>query len=657
MALVSAYGSGGAQSPFTFGVGARNLALGGAVITDCEPATASFWNPSTLAYAERYSITGFHTQLFDKDVTYQYLGLALPTLDIGAFGIGIARLGVNNIEKRDDGNLLLGSFDDSRIGFYAAYGRYFGNFAMGIAVNIENHSLDSYKATSTPGVSLSLARRFNGFGGIFHGERFGLVVSNIIQPKMKLDRESSLFPRAVDFGIEFEILPNGGNTHSLMASARLGMAEDDDKRTAFGMEYNLVDILHLRAGLRDGKESFGAGVSHRWMNFDYAFVNRELGSLHMFSLSFDFGHQMSERRTMREQRRENEFQQRMTNTLMMQNRKTSDSLMEIGKNLLEQGDLEQTVIYFDRANFIGAGSGLDTAATAAASKDAHDRLDYALSIKRFREYIDSALANYDQGELVTARSFAGLALNESPGSIEAKALIEEIDESLRKTTEISILIESGIRRIDSLIEYGKVNQAFEAALSLQKIDSNSETIKKTMRRAQFEKLKHEAVAYLANGEIDAAKKAVEFGEELFPGHQWCKEMLVKIAEESSVVNSLVIPEPKSAPQPNLSASIMEEIKRKYETGRQAFDGGDLGKAVGEWEAVAKLSPDYQSVKQYLVTAYRFMGVEFYSRNELKAALDIWQRAAKLDPANNEIKSYIRRTEGEIKKLQEYSYDR
>ncbi|MEW5995211.1 MAG: hypothetical protein AB1744_12575, partial [Candidatus Zixiibacteriota bacterium] len=130
---VVASNDGGTDSPFSFGAGARELSLGGSNLATSDAATAPFWNASRLASAQRLSLAGFHARLYDADVAYQYFGLAVPTLDFGAFGLGVFRLGIGGIEKRDADNLLLGEVDDNRLGFYLAYGRSIWGYDLGLA--------------------------------------------------------------------------------------------------------------------------------------------------------------------------------------------------------------------------------------------------------------------------------------------------------------------------------------------------------------------------------------------------------------------------------------------------------------------------------------------------------------------------------------------
>jgi tetratricopeptide (TPR) repeat protein len=651
-----AAGDAGTQSPFSLGVGARSLALGGANTADCEAATAAFWNPSMLAAAERLSLTGFHARLFDNDVFYQYFGLAVPTLDYGVFGVGVVRLGVDRIEKRDVDNLLLGHFEDNRLGVYVAYGRYMGAYAAGITINVEQHSLDSYKSTSTPALSLAISRHFGGLGNLFQGGRVSVIATNLIQPKHKLDRESVAEPMNFNFGVNLRFLSENVKSHSLNASANLSKVEHIDPLASYGLEYKFLDVLHLRGGVRDGQTSFGVGVAHRWINFDYALINRELGALHMFSLTVEPGRSVAERREARDIRRERLFQRSMAERLKRQNLEMLENLLGEGKDLLEKGELEQAALTLNRALFVGVSAGLDTTQIADLYREAQSRLERALIMKRFRFALDSAMAHFERGNLVEARSFAATALREVPESPEARTILEKAEAGILLSAERDRLIESNILYLDSLLGYGRMEQALEMAISLQQVEPDDERVKMIVRRAEFGLKQQSCQEAFAAGDYKASRQALDSAEELFPGHQWCAEMRAKLARASArgAVGATSAPKTEKT---ELNPAVMSEIKRRYEIGRQAFDKGELEKAIAEWEAVLNLIPDFQSTRQYLVTAYKFSGVGLYSRGELKSALAAWNRAVELDPDNNEIKDYIRRTEGELKKMEEFSYER
>ncbi len=102
--------------------------------------------------------------------------------------------------------------------------------------------------------------------------------------------------------------------------------------------------------------------------------------------------------------------------------------------------------------------------------------------------------------------------------------------------------------------------------------------------------------------------------------------------------------------------MQREVETANRTAQSAFERGDLQQAIAGWERVLSLAPNHGSVRSYLVNAYKFVGVDFYGQNRLREAVDVWRKAARLDPANEEIRQYIARTENEITRLNELSYD-
>ena len=206
-------GDGGTESVFSFGAGARELALGGAAIANADAATSPFWNPSRLAQAEQFAMTGFYMRLFDSDASYQYLGCALPTMDYGSFGVGVFRLGVGGINVRDASNVDLGETQEERLALYLSYAKNVWDYDLGAAVTLQYQSLADYSATSSPGLNLSLGRSFDvGYGWL---DRLSLVFigTNLLRPQTKLVSESVTYPMGGAAGLAADIRPGGNGNH------------------------------------------------------------------------------------------------------------------------------------------------------------------------------------------------------------------------------------------------------------------------------------------------------------------------------------------------------------------------------------------------------------------------------------------------------------
>ncbi len=657
LSFVSAHSSndGGTVSPFRLGAGARDLSLGGAVIAAGDVATAPFWNASRLAQAEQFAITGFHSNLYESDVKYQYFGLVIPTLDFGNFGIGIFRLGVNDIEKRDAGNLLLGSTDDSRLRFNLAYGRTVSGYDIGVSVTMEHHSLDSYSSTSSPGVNVSVSKRIMYDNKRLKKIAFALVGNNLIQPGYKLVQENVEYPVSVTGGVSVAIQPNPNWNHVLTISGSMTKYNKIDPRLAVGVEYNINDILQLRGGRRDNKFSFGIGITHKGISFDYALVDRDLGSIHMFSLTTSFGTSLTEKRHLRAKQREMEFNNLMSKRLTARNVNTVSELIRQGNTSLESGDLVEASKAFDRALFLARGSALDTTHIYKLAAETKQRLEDITRKRQYRQYLDSAQVKYDNGDYLAAEYFANLALKEIPNSTIAANLAKQASDAIKQSLSHEETIKKHLQVADSLLWYGQTKEAMVVIDNLCKLDPDDERVVQARLKAEFEQWRAIASAAYDSKDYESAQVALDSALALFPGHRWCLDL------QKQIRNRLKAPSPqpvKESPVPvqPLSPELQKEIALAYKTAQKLFKKGELAKAIEHWEKVERLAPNYQMVRKYLVNAYKYVGVEAYGHNKLQQAIAAWKKAMQLDPQNSEIRNYLTRTETEIQKLKELSYE-
>lgn len=652
--VVASY-DGGTVSPFSFGAGARDLALGGAGIAVSDAATAPFWNASRLARAERFTLSGFHSRLYDSDVAYQYAGLVVPTLDFGVVGMGIFRLGIGGIEKRDAGNLLLGEIDDNRLGFYLAYGRTVSGYDVGLALTIEHHSLDNYSATSSPGLNLSIGRRFEPKFERLQHITIALNGRNLIRPSFKLADESINYPLTANAGISIGLVPNPKWDQLATVSASLTKIDWSDPRLAVGIEYGFKDLLHLRGGVRDSRFSFGVGLGHKAIKFDYALVDRDLGSLHMFSITTAFGKPLAEKRKIRARHREVEFNNLMSERLVARNREMISKLVQSGKELLEAGDLVEASSHFDRALFLARGSNVDTTHIYDLAVEVQRRLNDVTRKQRFRQHMDSAQVKYDAGDYLAAKYFTDLALAEVPNSTSAARLAQQVSTAIDRSLSHEDAIQNRLRVVDSLLSYGKAEQALVIIGGLSELAPQDNRVERARVKAEFEQWRAIASAAYSGEDFDAAMAALDSALVLFPGHQWCLDLRNRITsriDRPSDEPSMVA----TGTREPLSAELQKEIDFVYNTAQELFKKGDLIQAIGHWEKVERLAPNYLSVRKYLVNAYKFVGVESYGKNKLQEAVVVWKKAIQLDPDNSEIRNFINRAETEIRKLKELSYD-
>ncbi len=657
-AVTAGNDDGGTSSPFSLGFGAGELAMGGASMVGGPSAAVAYWNPAGLANAPRPALTGFHTRLFDSDVAYQYLGLSIPTLDFGGFGIGVGRLGIDGIEKIDANNLYLNDIQDNRLVVYLAYGRHVSGYRVGMSAHLEHHSIDDYSATSSPGITLSLGRTWNRKAGLIRAVYADFVGRNLLRPGIELAQTKVEYPTSADFGVAAEIAPTRAWPHILTLALKVTKTQGVDPHWAAGAEYAVGQVMALRAGLNQSNPSLGVGLHLAMLNFDYAWIDRDMGSLHMFSLTSSLGASVSERRAERSRRREEEFNRLMSSRWDERNRNMVDRLTEEGRQALESGDLVAATDKLDRALFLARAASMDTTRLAVEAEQARSRLDQVLSHQRYSQYLDLAEASLADEDYVMTRHYADLALDEQGNSNQARALLNTAIRALQAGSARDSLVQHGLVSIDSLLSYGMIDQALARARGLAELAPDNPQVKLACKRTLFENLRHGAEQAFNRSDYTAADHLVDSAMVVLPGHRWGKEMRARL--QSARVTTVTEAAPAGPGEPAPQARISEEVRRRvaeiYHDGRAAFEAGDLRRAVANWEEVQRLAPGWESVGDYLVSAYKFIGVELYSSNQLEQAVDFWRRAARLAPDNAEINNYIVRAENEIKRLRELSYD-
>jgi tetratricopeptide (TPR) repeat protein len=647
-------GDAGTRSPFGLGAGARDLALGGSALATADPVAAPYWNPSLLARAERLAFGACHSSLYESDVAYQYLGAAIPTMDLGGFGIGLFRLSVGGIEKRNSANVLLGEIDDNRLALYAAYGRSVSGYDVGLSAVLEHHSLDNKSATSSPGLSLSVSRRLESDLWWLPDATASINGRNLIKPGTKLADQTVKEPYSVDAGLSLTLVPSRSRNHTFTVSGALTKVDLVDPSVSLGLEYGLGSMLRVRAGLRDDKASFGIGVSYRSITFDYAMADRDLGSLHMFSIKADIGPAFTDKREARKQRREAEFNDLISTRLSDRNRETVSDLVRRGRQLIEEGDLEQAGVTLDRALFLAGAGGLDSSEVYVVAEAAKRQLESMQLVRHFNAHMDSAQSKFAAGDYLGARYFGDLALAKVPGSPEARDLLQRVDVAIQRSISNDQMVESRLLLADSLLSYGKFEEALVAVSSIGEATRNDNRARMIVRKAEFGNFQDMAEAALARADYGLARSALDSALVRFPSHPWCIGLRSKIEQESRPA-AMQRPAPEQQHEP-LSEELANEVDEIYKSGQTLFEKGDLTRAVERWQRVERLAPGYMSVRRYLVDAYKFLGVELYTQNKLEEAVGVWKKAADLAPDNADIANYIKRTEAEIERLEELSYE-
>ena len=624
---------GGTTSPFRLGTGARELALGGSNIAESDFSSSPYWNASRLATAERYSLAGLHSRLFFQGSVYQYIGLAVPTLDHGGFGIGIFRQAIDGIERRDNANQLLGETQENKMRVYLAHGRSWQGYEVGVAATIEYHSLDGLSSTSSPGLDISAGRRFIVHRWWLRSISTAINIRNLLRPGIKLADDTYRYPSEIKAGAAFNLKPHSSDDNNFLVSLSLSKGQNVSTRLAVGLEYSLMESFHIRGGSDGGNLSVGVGLQYDRIKFDYVVADRDFGSLHMVNLITSFGESKKIRLIERARVREEEFRNAMNEQLSARNKVMLEELIASGKRNMDSLNYSEAFSELERAMFLARSTGTDTAGIGVLLSRAKANLDSRMEQREFEKFMDSARVCASRSDHIAAKYFASQALALKPDTDSARIIFDYANRELEQSTTRNEMIATKLSTIDSLVELGQIHEASLLMESMEEFAAEDEGVMLRTTRIELELLQKRYSNAIENENVRSGNDFTNStGDEN-----------IEIGLKTTDIN-------------DLSPQIRSEIDNNYRKAKQHFGKGNLDDAITLWEKVNRMAPGYRSVRDYLVKAYTFVGVELYAQKSREDALDIWNKAARLDPNNAEVQSYVKRTKNEILTLKELSHE-
>lgn len=327
------------------GVGARGLALGGAVTSSSHDVTAAYWNPACLPSGpSNLDIGLMHAEYFAGIAKYDYGAVALPMQERQQgrkLAFSLIRFGVDDIPNTlfligPDGSINYDNVSSFSVADYAAlisYGQQTGveGLQLGGSIKIIHRIAGSFASSWGLGADVGayfqrngwrlglmgrdITTTFNAWSYHFTSEeQIVLATTNNIIPENSIELTA---PRLVS-GISHIYNLGANNNFSLMPAVDLDFTFDGRRntllRTGFfsmdpriGLEGGYKQTIYLRAGLNnfqritnlDGSTSLtvqpaaGVGLSIKSIIVDYALTN--LGDLsgslysHVFSLRLSLG--------------------------------------------------------------------------------------------------------------------------------------------------------------------------------------------------------------------------------------------------------------------------------------------------------------------------------------------------------------------------------
>ncbi len=295
----------------TLGAGGRALGMGGAYAALANDVSAGYWNPAGLASLAYPQIMLMHSQQFSGVVKYDYGSYAMPLGASRSLGIGLIRLGVDDIPVTRLSNpaLKLGEeyVDENGITRIntpyvartiadAEYALFFSyamqrnaKLALGANAKLIHKNVGDNSAW---GLGFDIGAIYKPAGNLLIGLNLQDITTTvlawntgtreIIIPTLKagiaypllIPSLGGAIAPAIDFDIRFE-----GRDYAAQFAA--GPVSVDSH---IGWEYQYQNLFALRLGSDVGKFSAGAGLNLSKLQIDYAFLSHdELGNSHRIS--------------------------------------------------------------------------------------------------------------------------------------------------------------------------------------------------------------------------------------------------------------------------------------------------------------------------------------------------------------------------------------
>jgi len=605
-------GQGGTRSNFTMGFGARAMGMGNAFVALADDPTAVYWNTAGLDNIYQQSLTFFHASLPEGGL-YDFIGYAYPTLDIGTFALGIARIGTGGIDEFNlsgDATGSLFSFDNYRL--YLGYGINLPwNLAVGGALKVERrgwHGITLAEYGGDPaatGIGLDVGVLYKpdfSRSALLSNWSFGLNVQNLFQPQLREGDITDVIPLALRFGL-MRTIPFASGQSGLNILLDLDKSSTTDLGIYFGTEFNYEGFGKVRLGYNNNSVSFGAGVSYSMFEIDYAFGNPSYDNLlppiHRISLTVNFGMNRDEMHEIVMQLKKEEDEQLATEIreadkqkfiadhlqkadVYFKENKYLDAIVEYQQVIGTDPFHQRAKIMLDSANTMLAGEfkmQQDQAVTEALDKDRA-----AADIRFINDHYEEGRRYLDKKQYTEALIQFNLALQRDPENQQVRSAIQTTRRRLSE--DLNALMRKGRQEMNSQ-NYSEALRLFSEARILALDDPQvKKEVDTLVGRVKLQESIQQGILLYDVGQYDQALNIFETLLANDPGNEFVKQYYNRTKLEALADTQPMDP----------------DTERRYLEGVERFMLGKYRDAIDIWEAIEKDHPYNKKVLEAVKAA-------------------------------------------------------
>ena len=337
---------GGTRSIFASGAGNRALGMGGAFVGVADDASAMIWNAGGLGVIQRLELQATHSGYVDLESREDYLSVVLPSWRWGTAGISVRHFGIDGIESRDDGNVLLGdNLSNSETEIALGFGRPVSEaVSVGGTVKLQRQSLAGFSGSGL-GADLGVLARPSALlrtpAEWMERLTWGISVRNVVQPSIRLDQESVHDPSVIRTGFSYQ--------HPSIAGRPALFTLDLEKSRAVttkvhaGLEVRVHPLLGIRTGINGGRLAAGMAVAWRDFVVDYAFGDGDLSSVHRVGISRSLGRTLAQQREAASRAQEADIQAKLDEAFQIRQTQQLEDLLARAKAAQADSDFDKAL--------------------------------------------------------------------------------------------------------------------------------------------------------------------------------------------------------------------------------------------------------------------------------------------------------------------------
>jgi len=263
------------------GAGARSVAVGDAVVSHVDDASATSWNPGALPLLGGTNAELMHNESFGG-VRFEFASL---TRGFGRHGLGVSFQGIwtDRMRGYDSAGNYEGDFGYYGLVLGGSYGfSPWERLGVGVGLEYVREAIDVYDAS---GMGVTLGAQYR---EILPRTDIGVAVRHL-GSAVKYEQEEVDLPTAVQGGVTHR-LPLSSLGSAVLLAVEGRKVRDEDGQVLVGAEYQYQNVASLGVGYRSGLDtedvSLGVGIGQGRIRGQYAFVpfQENLGDQHRISL-------------------------------------------------------------------------------------------------------------------------------------------------------------------------------------------------------------------------------------------------------------------------------------------------------------------------------------------------------------------------------------